>query len=239
MNIQPINQDFLENEKLILENTDLVKQIVYKMKRNLPPSVQADDMLQAGTIGLMSAAKRFDSSRGANFSTYAGIRIRGAIMDEVRTSDWTPRSVSRNIREIAAAKQRIEAKTGKRATERAIAHELEITLPEFHRISRRASESRLISTEDHVDDNGVSIIDSPSPEQGPQENFLRAIRLKHVSSAIKNLPEKERLVLSLYYDDDLNLKEIAKILEVSESRISQMHIKAIKRLKKERSVRDC
>lgn len=239
MNIQPINQDFSENDKLVLENADLVKQIVFKMKRNLPPSVQADDMLQAGTIGLMNAAKRFDSSRGANFSTYAGIRIRGAIMDEVRTSDWTPRSVSRNIREIAAAKRRIEAKSGKRATERAIAHELGITLPEFHRISRLASESRLISTEDHVDDNGASIIDSPSPEQGPQENFLRDTRLKRVSAAIKNLPEKERLVLSLYYDDDLNLKEIAKIMEVSESRISQMHIKAIKRLKKERSVRDC
>lgn len=239
MNIHPIEQDYSEHDQLVFDNSDLVKQIVFKMKRNLPPSVQADDMLQAGTIGLMNAAKKFDASRGANFSTYAGIRIRGAIIDEVRTSDWTPRSVSRNIREIAAAKRRIEAKTGKRATERAIANELNITLPEFHRISRLASESRLISTEDHVDENGASIIDSPSPEQGPQENFLRAIRLKRVSSAIKNLPEKERLVLSLYYDEDLNLKEIAKILEVSESRISQMHIKAIQRLKKERSIRDC
>ena len=225
-------------EQLIREHGKLVRQIAFRMKRNLPPSVQTDDLLQAGVIGLMHAAQNFDASRGANFITYAGIRIRGAIMDEIRTSDWTPRSVARNIREMAAARQRIEARTGKRATDRAIASEMNITLREYHKIHRQAAESRLISTDEHVDENGVSLIDSPSPEQGPAEQLHRSTRFQRVSAAIKRLPEKERLVLALYYDEELNLKEIANILKVSESRVSQLHVKAIERLRKEQSVKE-
>ncbi len=224
--------------QLVMQHSDLVRQIAYRLKKNLPPSVQTEDLIQAGTIGLMQAARNFDNQRGANFSTYAGIRIRGAIMDEIRTSDWTPRSIARNMREMAAARQRIEARTGKRASERAIASEMNISLTEYQRMSRQAAESRLISTDDHVDENGVSVIDSPSPEHGPDENLHRSTRYKRVSAAIRNLPEKERLVLALYYDEELNLREIAKILKVSESRVSQLHVKAIERLRKERSLRE-
>ncbi len=228
----------VDHERLIQEHGELVRQIVYRVKKKLPPSVQTDDLYQAGIIGLMHAAENFNAGRGANFNTYAGIRIHGAVMDEVRTSDWTPRSISRHIREIAAARQRIEARTGKRATERAIASEIGVTLTEYHRIVRLAADSRLISTEEHTDDNGASLLDAPSPDKGPQEHLQCATRLKRVSEAIKRLPEKERLVLSLYYDEEMNLKEIAKIMGVSESRVSQLHVKAIERLRKQHAIRE-
>lgn len=218
---------------LIIEHEYLVKQIVHQLRNKFPSSVQSDDLIQAGQIGLITAAKTYDATKGASFSTYAGIRIRGSIMDELRTSDWTPRSVSKNIREIAAAKLRVESRKGFSASGREIAEELGVTLQEFHKIYRQASESRLSSTEEFVDDEGASVLNVPTQNFGPQEQFTEEFKVERVTHLISRLPEKEGLVLSLYYDEEMNLKEIAAVLSVSESRISQIHVQAINRLRKQ------
>lgn len=222
-----------QKQLLVTDHNYLVQQIVHQLRSRFPSSVQSDDLIQAGQIGLIAAARTFKSDKGASFSTYAGIRIRGAIMDELRGSDWTPRSVSKHIREIAAATQRVEARKGFSACAREIAEELGITLKEFHKIHRLAAESRLASTEEYVDEDGSSMLNVPTQTEGPQEQLVKEAQITRVSEAIEQLPEKEKLVLSLYYDEEMNLKEIAVVLGVSESRVSQIHIQAVNRLRKD------
>lgn len=221
---QPIVEDY----------APLVKRIAQHMMVRMPASVQLDDLIQAGMIGLLEAAQKYDASQGASFETYAGIRIRGAIIDEMRRGDWVPRSVHRNSRRINEAITEVENREGRDAASQEVADVLGVTLDEYHSMSQDAMSGRLFSIEESFaeeepyshDNAGVSPAFTPPHSQVHKDNLKRSI-----AEHIKNLPEREQLVLSLYYDEELNLKEIGQILGVSESRVSQIHSQAALKLR--------
>lgn len=217
--------------QLIERYAPLVKRIAYHLLGRMPASVQVDDLLQSGMIGLLEAAKKYDASKGASFETFAGIRIRGAMLDEVRKGDWAPRSVHRNSRMVSDAIRRVEARTGRDAKDQEVAAELEISLAEYYSILGDTIGSRLFSFDDLLqdgehDEQGDDL-GAVSPSASLEdERFQLAL-----ADAIGRLPERERLVLSLYYDEELNLKEIGEVLGVSESRVSQLHSQCAARLR--------
>ncbi len=209
----------------------LVKRIGQHLMARFPASVQLDDLIQAGVIGLLEAARNYNSGKGASFETYAGIRIRGSMIDEVRKGDWAPRSVHRNARRIAKAIRSVEGRLGREATDVEVAQELEIDLDSYYTFLKDTAGSRLQSLDEIVEreDSNEEPIDTAraTPAQSIQEATLK----EAVIAEIGNLPEREKLVLSLYYDDELNLKEIGEVLGVSESRVSQIHSQAMLRLR--------
>ena len=215
------------------EFAPLVKRIAYHMMMRMPASVQVDDLIQAGMIGLIEAAQKYDTSRGASFETYAGIRIRGAIVDEMRRGDWAPRSVHRNSRRIAQAIKTVEARTGREAQDVDVAAELGISLDEYFEMLQDSNSSRLYSYEETFgeEDSNIDASETSSAFASPFEGLQRDGLKKALAAAIAQLPERERMVLALYYDQELNLKEIGLVLGVSESRISQIHSQAAARLK--------
>ncbi|AZR82509.1 MULTISPECIES: RNA polymerase sigma factor FliA [Piscirickettsiaceae] len=208
----------------------LVKRIAYHLKGRLPDSVMVDDLIQSGIIGLIEASQKFDAGQGASFETYAGIRIRGAMLDEIRKGDWTPRSVYRKSREVSDAINVVESKKGREARDEEVAEEMGITLDEYYHILQDTNSAQLLSIDepDHdelSEERMVSGVKTPVSELA-ESGFQSAL-----AEQINELPEKEKLVMALYYDEELNLKEIGEVLEVSESRVSQIHSQAIKRLK--------
>lgn len=216
---------------IVLQYAPLVKRIAHHLLLRMPSSVQLDDLIQSGMIGLLEAAKKYDLTKGASFETYAGIRIRGAMLDEIRKGDWAPRSVHRKSRNVAAAIKVIEMRTGTDAKDVDVAEELGLSLDEYHSILQDASGSRLFSF-DEVSDGEDSVIDrvasdAPNPLDGIQDDAFK----ENLAEAISTLPEREQLVLSLYYDEELNLKEIGQVIGVSESRVSQIHSQAALRLR--------
>lgn len=219
------------NDDLLLEHAPLVKKIALHLKARLPDSVQTDDLIQAGMIGLLAAVKSFDATKGAKFETYAGIRIRGSILDEVRTSDWTPRSVSKNIRETAQAIRRVESRTQKKATDREIASEMDLSLEQYHKVSRDSAGAQLLSTDEITDDDGNPSLNISSTELEPQQELQNDNLRDLIIQSIDQLPERERLMMSMYYDDEMNLKEIGAVMDVSESRVSQIHGQALARIR--------
>lgn len=223
------NQNQLSN--LVEQHTPLVKRIAYHILARLPASVIVEDLIQAGMIGLIEAAKNFDGSKGASFETYAGIRIRGAIIDETRKGDWVPRSVHKHAREVAAAISQLEALLGRVPKDSEVAEKLDITLDEYHHILRDVSNGKIIGIDDLGIDEDVIDAGMGNNEQNPLRDTQQDKFNKALVAAIKTLPEREALVLSLYYNDEMNLKEIGLILEVSESRVSQIHSQAMVRLK--------
>ena len=217
----------------IEEFAPLVKRIAYHMMMRMPASVQVDDLIQAGMIGLIEAAQKYDSSKGASFETYAGIRIRGSIVDEMRRGDWAPRSVHRNSRRIAQAIKAVEARTGRDAQDAQIAAELDVSMEEYHSMLQDSNSSRLYSYEETFgeEDSNIDASETSSAFASPFEGLQRESLKKALASAISQLPERERMVLALYYTEELNLKEIGLVLGVSESRVSQIHSQAASRLK--------
>lgn len=216
---------------LVEQHTPLVKRIAYHILARLPASVIVEDLIQAGMIGLIEAAKNFDGTKGASFETYAGIRIRGAIIDETRKGDWVPRSVHKNAREVAAAINKLEAELGREPKDSEVAEKLDITIDEYHHILRDISNGKIIGIEDLGVDEDVIDAGLGNNEQNPLADIQQDKFNKALVTAIQTLPEREALVLSLYYNDEMNLKEIGLILEVSESRVSQIHSQAMVRLK--------
>ncbi len=218
-------------DELVALHAPLVKRIAYHLMSRLPPSVQADDLIQAGMMGLLEATRNYDPSQGASFETYAGIRIRGSMLDEIRKNDWVPRSVHRKARQIAEAVRKIENEEGRDARDHEVADALELTLDEYHRLLQESSCHKIFSIEDFVEDGneiGDNIPDHTNP--GPYEG-LQKDDFKHcLAEAISGLPERERLVMALYYEEELNLREIGSIIGVSESRVSQIHSQALIRL---------
>lgn len=215
------------------EYAHLVKRIAHHMMMRMPASVQVDDLIQAGMLGLLEAAQKYDASKGASFETYAGIRIRGSIVDEMRRGDWVPRSVHRNGRRISEAISNVEARKGRDATDREVAEELGVDINEYHTMLNDTASGRLFSFEEsYGDDDSEFGGDNVSlPFIPPQEEFQRESLKQSLAQAITQLPERERLVLALYYDEELNLKEIGQIIGVSESRVSQIHSQAALRLR--------
>lgn len=215
-------------ERLVLQYALLVKRIAHHLTARMPSSVQADDLLQSGMIGLLEAAQKYDSAKGASFETYAGIRIRGAMLDEIRKGDWVPRSVHRNARSVSAAIKSVEMRTGRDAKDREIAEELGVELETYFNILKDAAGGRLFSFDEVLrGDDAVAEINASGPlDQLQQRNFRTSL-----AKAIEGLPDREKLVLSLYYDDELNLKEIGAVLGVTESRVSQIHSQAALRLR--------
>ncbi|MCG8413073.1 MAG: RNA polymerase sigma factor FliA [Pseudomonadales bacterium] len=209
----------------------LVKRIAHHLLLRMPASVQIDDLIQSGMIGLLEAAKKYDVSKGASFETYAGIRIRGSMLDEVRKGDWAPRSVHRKSRKVAEAIKTIEARTGKDAKDQEIARELNIDLNAYYAILQDATGSRLFSFDDIMegDDSAIELAAGELP--GPCDGLQRDTFKDHLARAIDGLPDREKLVLALYYDEELNLKEIGEVIGVSESRVSQIHSQAAMRLR--------
>jgi RNA polymerase sigma factor for flagellar operon FliA len=208
----------------------LVKRIAYHLLARLPSSVQLDDLIQAGMIGLLEASAKYDPAKGASFETYAGIRIRGAMIDEVRRGDWVPRSVHRDARRIAEAIQTVENRTGRDATDQDVAREMEISLDKYHASLRDASSGRLFSI-DELGESLDSVGEDSLATGSPQAGVERSRFLGRLGQVIEQLPEREKLVMALYYDEELNLKEIGQILSVSESRVSQLHSQALLRLR--------
>lgn len=215
---------------LIESNVELVQKIAYHLMARLPANVLVDDLIQSGMIGLLEAARNFDATKGASFETFAGIRIRGAMLDEMRKGDWVPRSVHKNSRTIASAISAVEKETGETAKEADIAAYLQISLHEYQKMLRDVNCGHLIAYEDLPNPDDMLVTKS-STFDSTFDSVSDNEFAEQLSRMIKELPQREALVLSLYYDDELNLKEIGLILEVSESRISQILSQALHRLK--------
>lgn len=220
-----------DRDQLVVEHATLVKRIVYHMMTRLPQTVQPDDLMQAGMVGLLEASRQYDAAQGASFETYAGIRIRGAILDEIRKNDWAPRSVYKKARTISEAVREIENREGRDARDHEVAETLGISLEEYHHMLQDASGYRLTSF-DELCGSDEMFVDQLSgttetPFEGVQQTDFRAA----LSDAITGLPERERLVMALYYNEELNLREIGEVLGVTESRVSQIHSQAILRLR--------
>ncbi|RUO66570.1 RNA polymerase, sigma 28 subunit, SigD/FliA/WhiG [Pseudidiomarina planktonica] len=219
-------------QQVIEQHTGLVKRIAHHMMARLPASVQVDDLIQAGMIGLLEAARNFDNTKGASFDTFAGIRIRGSMLDEIRRGDWAPRSVHRNGRLLASAVREVENETGRDARDIEVAEKLDIGLDEYHHMLNDVSSGRMIGIEDLGVSEDVLVAEHQSVDRNEPERAIEHQAFhKALANTIASLPEREALVLSLYYDEELNLKEIGEVLSVSESRVSQIHSQAMVRLK--------
>ncbi|PWY56367.1 RNA polymerase sigma factor FliA [Legionella qingyii] len=224
-----VNQQI--QETLVKTHALLVKRIAHHLLGRLPQSVQLDDLIQAGMLGLLEATRHYDSSKGASFETYAGIRIRGYMLDEVRRNDWVPRSVYRNARMISEAVKIVEHRLGREAKDSEIAAELGISLNEYHEMLQDSVSSHLYGFEDlGVTDDALQVEDGYASTE-PHVNVFHNDLMRRLSEVIRGLPHKERMVLSLYYEQDLNLKEIGEVIGVSESRVSQILSQATHRIK--------
>jgi RNA polymerase sigma factor FliA len=223
-------------EKLLINYLPIVKYVVGRMMLTLPNSVNYDDMVSAGTMGLLAAIDRFDIKMGVKFETYVVPRIRGAILDELRALDWVPRSVRSKAKKLEKAIMEIESELGRMATAEEIAKKLEMNLEEYNEMLSKVGGHTLTSLDREIyeteESNGslydlIKNVKADDPFQTIEKEELQ----KNLIEYLNSLPENERLVLALYYYEDLTLKEIGVVMDVSESRISQIHTKAINRLK--------
>ena len=218
-------------DTLIKAHALMVKRIAHHLLGRLPRSVQLDDLIQAGMLGLLEAILHYDETKGASFETYAGIRIRGHMLDEVRRNDWVPRSVYRNARMVSAAVRLVENRLGRDAKDHEVAAELGVGLTEYHELLNDSTGAHLYGFDDVGVTDDVLKDEALGASTEPHVNVLRADMKTHLTQVINGLPKNERLVLSLYYEQDLNLKEIGDVLGVSESRASQIHSQATHRIK--------
>ncbi|MFT6086430.1 MAG: RNA polymerase sigma factor for flagellar operon FliA [Glaciecola sp.] len=226
-----VYQQQIDKNQLVERHAPLVKRIAHHLVARLPASVLVDDLIQAGMIGLLEAAKNFDGSKGASFETFAGIRIRGSMLDEIRKGDWTPRSVHKNSRAITQAISQVEKATGRDARDIDVAERLQVSVQEYHTMLNEVNAGKLVGIEDLGVSEDVLTTDATKGQDSPFENMLQGSFQKALAQAITTLPEREAIVLSLYYDEELNLREIGEVLEVSESRVSQIHSQAMLKLK--------
>ena len=223
--------DAQDQDELVNRHAPLVKRIAYHLMSRLPPSVQADDLIQSGMIGLLEAARNYDPSQGASFETYAGIRIRGSMLDEIRKCNWASRSLHRKVRQVAEAIREIEAMESRDARGIEVAEKMGISLSAYHRILKDASGHKVFSIEDLVS-GSESVTDGLSEGlMGPLEDLEMDEFKRSLAKSVASLPEREQLVMTLYYDEELNLREIGAVLNVSESRVCQIHSQALLRLK--------
>ena len=220
-----------EADALVARHAELVKRIAYHLAGRLPPQVDVDDLVQAGMLGLLEAAAHFTADRGASFETYAGIRIRGAMLDALRKLDWAPRSVHRKARAAAQTLREVEHELGAGADESAVARRLGVPVAEYQRTVRDAAACRLLSIEEMASPDGTPVELPADPGADPFAEVIDDARRDALVAAIEGLPEREKLVMSLYYERELNLKEIGAVIGVTESRVCQLHGQALARLR--------
>lgn len=222
-----------DKEQCIREYAPLVKRIAYHLMAKLPGSVSVDDIIQAGMMGLLEAASRYDELRGAQFETFASQRIRGAMLDELRQSDWMPRSVRRDMRRIEAALSKLQQQLGRQPSESETANELGMPLTEYQQMLFESRGAQLLYYEDFHDEGDEDFLDrfnfdsDADPLELLQDERFRGALIK----AIDNLPERERMLMGMHYEQSMNLREIGEVMGVSESRVCQLHSQAVARLR--------
>lgn len=226
-----INISALSADQFVEQYTKLVKRIAYHLAQRLPSHILVEDLIQAGMIGLLEARENFDATKGASFETFASIRVRGSMLDELRKGDWAPRSVYKAARMIADVVHQLENETGCDAKDSDVAKELGMTLDDYHRLLMDSANVHLSGYEESGLTDDTMSLGLFSQLWSPQESLSKAHFKKDLAKEIAGLPERERLVISLYYDEELTLKEIGEVLGVTESRICQLHSQAVIRLK--------
>ncbi len=225
-----------EKDRLITEYAPLIKFIAQKIAVRLPSNIELDDLISAGVIGLMDAIDKWDPTRDNKFKTYAEFRVRGAILDELRAQDWVPRSIRDKAKLLDKTVQTLESDLGRSATEEEVAKAMSISIDEFHDLLNQVRPVSLLSIDEaqsfsNVDKKSILNILEGTKLNNPFVQLNIKVVKDVVTQAIEELPERQRLVLSLYYYEDLNLKEIGKVLRVTESRVSQLHAQAVSRLR--------
>ena len=220
---------------LLEQHAPLVKKLAHQLKAKLPPSVEVDDLIQAGMMGLLDAVQRYEETHGAQFETYAVQRIRGAMLDELRSSDWLPRSIRQNARKVEEAMQSLLQQLGRQPQEAEVAQHMKISLVEYQSLLTECGGHQLIYYEDFHDDEGghEHFLDryQTSESDDPLQNLIDGGFREAVVDSIKALPEREQLLMALYYEQEMNLKEIGAVMGVSESRVCQLHSQAISRMR--------
>jgi RNA polymerase sigma factor for flagellar operon FliA len=225
----------LDRNALIRQYQPLVRKLAHHMMAKLPANVQLDDLIQVGLIGLSEALTRFEATQGVQFETFATQRIRGAMIDELRENDWVSRGTRKSQKDIEESMRRLEHRLGRSPLESEIAADLGMSLSEYQSLLNKVRGTQLLYLEDmnrnSDDEDGFLDRHMGDPKSDPV-NLLRDQRLREaLVAAIKNLPEREQFIMSMYYEQDMNLKEIATVLEVTESRVCQLHSQSIARLR--------
>jgi RNA polymerase sigma factor for flagellar operon FliA len=221
-------------DQMLKQHSGLVKKMAYQLKAKLPSCVELDDLVQAGMIGLMDAIQRYEDTHGAQFETYASQRVRGAMLDELRGADWLPRGIRKNMRDIEVAVQQLEQKLGRPPTESEIAKHMNFSLEDYYDVLSDCQGHQLIYYEDFQDDDGGEhfldrYVDDDSSD--PVKSLLESDFREALIDSIEHLPDREKMLMGLYYEQELNLKEIGAIMNVSESRVCQLHSQAVARLR--------
>jgi RNA polymerase sigma factor for flagellar operon FliA len=226
----------IDRETLVETHVSLVKYLAARVGAKLPPSIEVDDLVGSGMLGLIDAAEKFDPSRGIRFRTYAERRIRGAILDHLRSLDWAPRSLRRRARELETAQAQLERDRGRAVDGAEVAEYLDMDLDDFQSLMGEINAVQITSLHSASDSDAEAAADPiqsvpASPDLTPFAVYERRELRAQLAAAVDGLPEKERLVISLYYVDELTLKEIGLVLGVNVSRVSQIHSKAVGRLR--------
>ncbi|WP_371767794.1 RNA polymerase sigma factor FliA [Massilia sp.] len=222
-----------DKNSLLTEHMPLVKRLAHQMKAKLPPSVEVDDLVQAGMMGLLDAINRYEENHGAQFETYAVLRIRGAMLDELRSSDWMPRSTRANMRKVEQAMATLQQQLGRPPSESEVAKSLKLSLPDYQDLLGDSGGHQLVYYEDfHDEDGSDGFLDRYAvDDDDPLKSLLDTDFRQTVIDAIDALPPREKMLMGLYYEEELNLKEIGAVMGVSESRVSQLHTQAVARLR--------
>lgn len=226
-------QGKIDRNQAVEQYLPLVRRHALSLQVRLPASVELDDLIQAGMVGLLDAFNRFDASQGASFATYASQRVKGTMIDELRSRDWLPRSVRRASRDVDRVIQKLEHQNGRPATEREIAQALDMPIEDYHKLLHDVNNGFLEAFEDTgTAETGASVLaDHVVTSTNPLDALMAFGEQEHLAEAIDNLPDREKLLLGLYYQEELNLKEIGVVLGVSESRVCQLHSQAVSRLR--------
>jgi RNA polymerase sigma factor FliA len=223
-----------DKDHLLEQHAPLVKKLAHHMKAKLPANVEVDDLVQAGMMGLLDAVNRYEENHGAQFETYATLRIRGAMLDELRSSDWLPRGVRQNMRKIEFAMSSLQQLLGHSPSESEVAKFLKLSLVDYQEMLNEGGGHQLLYYEDFHDvDGNEHFLDrySIDEDSDPLQTIMNSDFRQSLVDAINRLPEREKVLMGLYYEQELNLKEIGAVMGVSESRVCQLHSQAVSRLR--------